>query len=110
MLAAIHIIEWGDAKCFGDLAKDLMHQAHLGQDLHLPSSAGAVELMVCRSGRYKSLGQRKVQRGGCGGHNGGRGNGDRGNSPRNSRVSLAQKGESNRNPITGIDRTTIDAE
>ena len=29
-LEAIHIIESGDAKRFGDLAKDIMQQAHLG--------------------------------------------------------------------------------
>ena len=33
-LAAIHIIESGDAKIFGDLAKDIMQKAHLGQDLY----------------------------------------------------------------------------
>ena len=55
-LAAIHIIESGDAKRFGDLKKDLTQQAHLGQDLYPTSSAGAFELMVRRSGRYQELG------------------------------------------------------
>ena len=80
-LAEIHIIESGDAKRFSDLAKDLMHQAHLGQDLYPASSAGAFELMVRRSGRYQELGQRQGHRSGRGGHNGGRGNVYRGNNP-----------------------------
>ena len=33
-LAAIHIIESGEYKRFVDLAKDLMQQANLGQDLY----------------------------------------------------------------------------
>ena len=41
-LAAIHIIISGDAKRFDDLAKDLMQQAHLGQDLYPTSLAGAL--------------------------------------------------------------------
>ena len=39
-LAAIHIIEPGDAKSFGKLAKDIIQQAHLGQDLYPTSLAG----------------------------------------------------------------------
>ena len=58
-LAAIHMIESGDAKRFGDLAMDLIQQSHLGQDLYPTSSDGAFELMVWRSGRYKELGQRQ---------------------------------------------------
>ena len=110
-LAAIHIIESAEAKLFGDLVKDLMQQAHLGQDLYPKSLAGVFELMVRRSGRYQALGQRKGQRSGCGGHNGGRGNGDSGNNFRNRRVIFLQKGEINRTtPVPGIDGTTIDAE
>ena len=41
-LAAIHIIESGGAKRFGDLVKDLMQHAHLGQDFYPTSSAGAL--------------------------------------------------------------------
>ena len=33
-LAAIHIIKSGDAKRFGELAKDIIQQANLGQDLY----------------------------------------------------------------------------
>ena len=54
-LTAIHMIESGDAKNFGDLENDLMQQEHLGQDLYPSSSAGAFELMVCISRRYRSL-------------------------------------------------------
>ena len=39
-LAAVHIIESGDAKRFVDLAKDLIQQTHLGQDLYPTSLAG----------------------------------------------------------------------
>ena len=91
-LSAIHIIKSGNAKHVGDLAKDLIQQAHLGQDLYPKSSAGAFELMVRRSGQYQSLGQRQGQRSGRGGHNGGRGNLDCGNNSRNSRVRFFQKG------------------
>ena len=52
-LVAIHIIESGDAKLFGDLAKDLMQHAHLGQFFYPTSLAGAFELMVWCSGRYQ---------------------------------------------------------
>ena len=91
-LAATHIIESGDVKRFGDLAKDLMQQAHLGQDLYPPSSTGAFELMVWRSGRYKVLGQRQGQISGSGSHNTGRGNGYRGNKSRYRRVRFLQQG------------------
>ena len=87
-MSAIHIIYSGDARHFGDLTNDLMQQAHLGQNLYPKSLAGAFELMVWRSGRYQSLGQRQVHRSGCGGHNGGRGNGDCGNNTRNRIVSF----------------------
>ena len=33
-LEAIHIIESGDAKRFSEIAKDIMHQAHLEQYLY----------------------------------------------------------------------------
>ena len=67
--------------------------------------------MIWRSGRYQALGQRKGQRSGCGGHNGGRGNGDRDNNYRNHRVSFLQQGESNSTtPVPSIDGVTIDAE
>ena len=109
-LAAIRIIESGYAKLFGDLAKDLVQQAHLGQDLYSTSSAGDFEPMVWRSGRYKALGQRQGQRSGCGGHNGGRGSGDCGDNSLNRIVSYLQKGDSNMNLVPSIDVTNIDAE
>ena len=45
-LAAIHIIELGDAKSFGDLAKDIMQHSHLVQDFYPKFSDGAFELTV----------------------------------------------------------------
>ena len=45
-LAAIHIIELGDAKSFGDLAKDIMQHSHLVQDFYPKIPDGAFELMV----------------------------------------------------------------
>ena len=84
-LSSIHIIESGDAKRFGDLAKDIMQQAHLVQDLYPTSLAGAFELMVRSSGWYQALGQRQGQRSGHDGHNGGHGNGDCGKNSRNCR-------------------------
>ena len=79
-MEAIHIIESGEAKRFGDLTKDNMQQANLVQDFYPTSSDGNFELMFWRSGRYQALGQRQVQRSGRGVHNCGRGNGDCGNN------------------------------
>ena len=72
--------------------------------------AGDFELIVWRSGRYQALVQRQVQRSGRGGHKGGRVNGDCGNTYHNFRLIFLQQGESNRTPVPGIDKTTIDAE
>ena len=69
-MTAIHIIESGDAKSFGDLTKDIMQQEKLGQDLYPKNSAVNFELMVKRSKQYQSLGQRQEQKSGRGGHNG----------------------------------------
>ena len=91
-LAAIHIIESSDIKRFSDLTKDLMQQAHLGQDLYPTSSASDFELMVRRSRQCQSLGQIQVQRSGCGVHNGGRGNGDHGNNSCNFIVRFLHQG------------------
>ena len=55
-LADIHMIESGDTKRFGDIAKDLTQQAHLVKELYPTSLDGAFELIVWRSGRYQSLG------------------------------------------------------
>ena len=109
-MTAINIIELGDAKRFGDLMKDIMNQAHLGQDLYPKNLAGDFELIVRRSGSYQELVQRQGQISGSGGHNGGHGNVDCGNNFCNRRASFLQQGESNRTPVTGIDGTTIDAE
>ena len=110
-LAAIHIIESGDVKRFGDLVKYFMQQENLGQDLYPASSAVDLELMVWRSGQYPELVQRQGQRNGCDGHNGGRGNGDCGNNYRNYRVIFLQHGESNMTtPFPVTYGTTIDAE
>ena len=110
-MTAINIIELGDAKRFGDLMKDIMNQAHLGQDLYPKNLAGDFELIVRRSGSYQELVQRQGQRNGCDGHNGGRGNGDSNNNYRNHRVSFLQQGESNSTtPVPSIDGVTIDAE
>ena len=109
-MAAIYIIKSGYAKRFSDLAKYIMHQAHLGQDLYLTSSAGDFELVVWNSGRYTELGQRQVHRSGRGGHNGGRVNGERGDNSHNRIVILLQQGDINSNHVPDIDRTTIYAE
>ena len=109
-MAAIHIIESGDAKRFGDLAKDLMQQAHLGQDFYPTSSDGAFELMVRVSGWYQALVHRQGHIIGCGGNTGGLGNGDRGKNSYNRRVVLLKQGDINRTHFPSIDVTTIDAD
>ena len=58
-LEDIHIIKSGEAKRFGDLAKDLMYQAHLGQDVYPTSSTVTFEIMVRLSERYQALVQRQ---------------------------------------------------
>ena len=54
-LESTHIIKSGDSKRFGDIAKDLMHQADLVQDLYQTSLSGYSGLMVLCSGRYQEL-------------------------------------------------------
>ena len=54
--SAIHLLQTSDPVRYDNLNKELQNGSYVGRGKYLTTSEGDYELMVCRSGRYYSIG------------------------------------------------------